>query len=153
MEETRDVYIGNDQTIKVTPNEKLMYLLDIDKLEKMFNENPHEELVVGATGDWYWTAETIHNKEEFEEKRKGYGLLRASSWSRFSINQEDDCTVEVPIHFYRLVREHAFLDGMHKVDQWIFNLYKDGIVNMKYEVIKEMQKELEPIIKKYIAHQ
>lgn len=145
------VYIGHGQTIQVTPNDKVMFLLDIEKLEKIFESSPEKEITVGATGDWYWTAETIKGKEEFEKIKKGYGLLRASSWSRFSIDQEEDCTVEVPLQFYRIVRHHSFLDGMHKVDQWLFYLYKDGISKMEYKQIKEMQKELEPIIKKYIS--
>lgn len=149
-EEKREVYIGNGITISVKPNNEVMYLLDTNKLNEIFEREPERELTVGAKDDWYWTAQTIKGKSEFDETKNEYSLLRASCWSRFCIDQEEDCTIEVPINFYQLVRHQSFLDGMYKVDQWLFNLYKDGISKMKYETIKEMQEELEPIIRKYL---
>ena len=146
-----EVYLGQGETIKVTPNDKVTYYLDMEKLKEYFEKNPKNELTVGAETDWSWTAQTIKGKEEFEKIEKGEeNILRASCWDKFTINQEEDCTVEVPNNFNKLALHRGFYDGIYKIEQWFsVKIYNDLLKNMKYEMIKEMQAEINPILKKY----
>jgi len=149
---TREVYIGNGQTIQVLPNNDIRYYLDIDKLEQVIKENPDKKICIGASGDWYWTAHKIKDIEKIKNGEEY--ILKSSDWSKFQAEIDDDeivdLTIEIPVNISKLVYWGGFIDGIFKVERWLNGIYSKGIKKMKYEMIKDMQKELEPIIKKYI---
>lgn len=149
----REIYLGNGKTINVNFSKEFVYYLDIDKLEKLVDENLDKEIVFGATTDWFWTATNIKGKKDFLDFREGksYGL-RASCWDTFSVEidgERQDCTVKVPKYFAQLAESKGFFDGLFKTEQWLNNVYRDVLYKMKYEMIQEFQSEIFPIIKKW----
>lgn len=151
MEQTREVYIGNGNTINVSSNKDVRYYLDIYKLEELVKNNPDKKIVVGASGDWYWTA---HDVKDIEKVKSGDEyFLNSSDWSKFHAEIDDeniDLTIEIPLHFSHIAYRDGYMQGKNKVEQWLENIYTRGISKMKYEKINEMTEELKPIILKYI---
>ena len=153
QEEFIECYIGNGQTVRKPKHKGIIAYLDIKKIEKYLEENPDESVRIGCEVDESWTATSI-TQEEFNDMKNGYRhLLRSSCWDRFFMetkNGREDCTVEIPNDVaYELIYMEGFSRGLQKVDQWLNGLYAEGIRHMEYEMIEEMQKEMEPIIKKY----
>lgn len=147
----RAVYIGNGETIHVDENENFSFYLDLNKLQKIVDENPGKSIYVGATGDWFFTARSItaDNLKEFNEY-KAY-ILRSSCWSRFSVEIDDemqDCTVEIPKNMDELAFKNGYALGFGKVNFWIPNMYQRMSV-LGYEKIKRFSEEVETLLKKY----
>ena len=147
-DEGLEVYIGNGETIQVTPSKVVRYYLDIARIEKFFEENPDGEAEVGAVGDWFWTARTLTKRDFQEVKEFRDYLLRSSDWSHFSLNGED-CTIDMPIEFARLAFNDGFECGIWKIERWLSGIYNGVLRRGTYEVLKDFVAEVEPIIKKY----
>lgn len=64
---TREVYLGNGETIQPKINQNVINFLDLDKLEEILKKNPNKEIYVGTEKDWYWTATKINLKEYKKE--------------------------------------------------------------------------------------
>ena len=147
--DTKEVYIGNGVTINPTVNENVVYYLDMDKLEKIILEKG--TVTVGASGDWFFTARKI-TKEQLEKiKQCREYLLRASCWSKFSVEidgDRQDCTIEIPVNTHKLAFANGFTMGIGKMDIWVHNAYW-RITEFPYEKIKACAEELDNIIKKY----
>lgn len=151
LSKKKKVYIGNGETIYVKDNETVSFYLDIDKVKRIVTDNPEKEILVGATGDWFFTAQTITipNLKEIEEYKKH--ILRSSCWSRFSIRWDDceeDCTIEIPKHLDRLAFANGFDHGYSKVHFWIHNMYP-RMQKFEYEKIKKFSEDVEELLKKY----
>lgn len=146
----KEVYIGNGRTINVEEHKDFTNYLDIEKLKKIVEENKGKKILVGASSDWYWTAQEI---KEDTFKPYNQSLLRASSWDSFKveINEDEtiDVTIKVPQKECNLVYENGWLKGIYKIEFWLPGIYTEIIKNLEYEKIKELQAEILPILEKY----
>jgi len=147
--EEREVYIGNNKTVKVVDSDKVRFCIDLNKVRELLEKN--ENITIGASGDWFFTATTI-NKNDLEKimHYKKY-LLMSSGWSKFEarINEESvDITLEVPLNMAEVNFRDGFFAGLNKIVQWFPKMYQ-CIKKLDYETIKKLQAEINPIIDKY----
>lgn len=150
MKEESEVYVGNGRTITVTHDEKVVHYLDMDKLKKHFEEKPETPITVGATGDWYFTAQTIKNKVEFEEIEKDGGhILRASSWSTFRDEDSNDFTIDIPMNIHGLAMMKGYFMGLDRIEFWLPGIYRKMIRNMNYEQITAFVEDVKIIMDKH----
>ena len=153
MSKTRDIYIGNGETVRVATSENGRYYLDLYKLKDIVDKSNGRRVTVGATGDWFFTAQDVSNGnlEDIRALRKN--ILRSSDWSRFHAEVDDeviDLTVEIPIKFARLAFEDGMSRGINVVELWLNRVYTMAIRRMNYEEREKMREELAPILDKYI---
>lgn len=148
----RDVYIGNGFTKTITINDKYVNYLDLEKLKNLIDENKDKKIFVGASGDWYFTAReiTIDDYEQIIKGRKYF--LQSSDWSPFHAEIDGeiiDVTLKIPKNISYLIARKSFYDGIDEIETWFHGLFHECIKKLSYEEIKNMQKDINPIVDKY----
>ena len=146
---TREVYIGNGVTIHPQENDEVSYYLDFDKLEKIISEKG--TVVVGASEDWFFTAQEVSKEELQKINTYRRHILRSSCWAKFEVEidgERQDCTITIPKQLDRLSYMHGFDDGISKLHFWVNDAYW-RIKDFPYEKLKLCADEINEVIKKY----
>ena len=149
----RKVYIGRGETIEVEELNEKMNILDIDKVKKLLEE--YEEVTVGAEIDFYFTAITL-KKNDIPDLISGKKvLLRSSCWDSFIVKlphgERVDVTITVDKKIWRTIYIQGFSEAANKIKFWFdIDVIYDLLVNLKYEEIKKMAKEVKEIFEKYL---
>lgn len=89
----REVYIGNGETILVSPSTTLRKEYDWVKLQQYLSSGI--EVDVGMKEDWYWTGKTLEQSDIDEKKVAG---ISGSDWATPSVMLNDeyiDCYIEI----------------------------------------------------------
>lgn len=158
-QETQKVYLGNGIEKEVVIDEKYHHYLDIDKLEKIINENLGERIVVGCKEDWYFTAQDV-TLEDIKEIKDGNTLLTLySCWDKMIVKiideagdtkKEIDCTLNIEKYPAQLAFSAGYNYTFKRIDVW-FNkkLYHECLHKWKYEIIKDFADEVNLLIDKY----
>ena len=150
MGKTHDVYVGNGQTVTVTDSDTIRYCLDMDKLAVFFKEYPDGNITVGASGDWFWTARTIHGATEFEKIKSGEEyILRSSSWSRFADDDGNDYTIEMPASHAGMAFIEGYACAMSRINIWIPDLHM-RLMKIPYEQLRPFGEKVDKMLSELI---
>ena len=86
-----DVYIGGGITKRVKPNETMVFYLDFEKLEDLVNR--YNEVVVGASGDWFFTGRSV-DKKDLKNIKDGYSyILDCSCYCTIHCSNRTPCDI------------------------------------------------------------
>lgn len=162
--EEQKVYIGNGITKSITIDEKYVHYLDMEKLEKIINENSGKKILVGAKEDWFFTASSI-TLEDIEKIKDGSkNILLTSAWDNFVVKIEDengdiineiDCTLNIEKYPAQLAFSAGYDYGINRINIWFKKkLFHECLSVWKYEIIKDFAKEINALVDKYeLIHQ
>jgi hypothetical protein len=141
------VYTGRGKTITVTPRKKTK-VVDMKKLQELYDANSDKEVYTGMKEDWFFTAIPIKSKEDIDELS-----LRASCWATPVVEIDDsgdyiDCYIEVEADIYQAIYAYGFRGGYGEFDFWLTDFFK-RYRKLDYENTRAFFAEVKESLEKY----